>query len=78
MKTTSQINVHELLNYPNLPDGYALVIDTECLACSISTMAHTAHKLIRLGGGGWHKDKDVGAFICTYDEFKDKHPEYFI
>lgn len=78
MKTTSQINVHELLNYPNLPDGYALVIDTECFACSISTMAYTANALINLGVSGWHKDKDVGAFICTYDEFKDKHPEYFI
>ena len=77
MKTTSQINVHALLNHPNF-DGYVLVINTECLTCSISTMAHVARKLISLGGGGWHKDKDVGPFICTYDEFKDKHPEYFI
>ena len=78
MKTTTQINVHELLNHPDLLDGYVLVVDTKCLTCSISTMAYVAHKLIKPDGGGWHKDKDVGKFICTYDEFKEKHLEYFI
>ena len=78
MKTTSQINVHELLNYPYVSDGYALVIGTECLGCYISTMAYTANALINPSVSGWHKDKDVGKFICTYDEFKDKYPEYFI
>lgn len=78
MKTTSQINIHELLNHPHLPDGYVLVIDTKCLACSIPMMAHVASKLISIDGGGWHKDKDVGDYICSYDDFRQLYPEYFI
>ena len=82
MKTIAQINVHELLNHPNLPDGYVLVINTECLVCNVSIISGIVNKLISLNRCAWHKDKDkdkdVGPFICTLNKFKDKHPEYFI
>ena len=78
MKTTAQINVHELVNERKNKANYVyvLVFNNKCLACSLLTMHDMAHRLTTTGG--WPRDADVGPFIGTYDEFKDKHPEYFI
>ena len=78
MKTTVQINVHEFANKRKDRANYVyvLVLNNNCLSCGLLTMHGMAHKLITTGG--WAIDADVGPFICTYDEFKEKHLEYFI
>lgn len=71
------IHVHEPAA-GDYDDKYILVDPDHSAALFVHNKEFDRYAKILMTGTGWPTDCKVGEYICTYDEFKDKHPEYFI
>ena len=71
------INVHRhaALPLPNL-----MLVDTDRGVAAYAEIRHMIlnYEYITNDQQGWPIDDEVGDYICSYDDFQQHYPEYFI
>ena len=71
------INVHHHARRP-LPNLILVDTDRGVAAYAEPCTLTSDYEYVTNINGGWEIDDDVGDYICSYDDFRQFYPEYFI
>ena len=69
------INIHHHATKP-LPN--LMLVDIDRCVATYADIRHLTLDYEYIAYTGWKVDDEVGDYICSYDDFKQLYPEYFI